>query len=303
MTRASRPFLTLTVEAVDDGKRLQSILRSRYGVSSAMIRRLKHDQCAYVNDQSVKMTDRVEAGDYVKLSYRPGGESIVIPEKRPLKIIFEDADMIVLEKPAGMLVHPSGNTLTGTMANAVAAHLLARNEPSMAGPVTRLDRNTSGIVLFAKHPHAHHRLSESISRGELIRRYIALVTGGNLPDMDTISAPIRRVEGSTVLREVGEGGQHATTQYMVKERFPSGVTLCVVTLDTGRTHQIRVHFKHIGHPLIGDPDYGIVRPGLIQRQALHASELQIPHPIDERIMSFTSDTPTDIDSAIGKLRS
>lgn len=292
--------MTFQVDAKDDGKLLSSILRTQYNLSRGLIRRLKRDGCAFANDVPVMMKQRVAAGDVITLFLPPDYESIVIAEPMPLSVIYEDADVIVVDKPPGVLVHPSGKTLRGTLANGVAAHLRASGEPSRAGPVTRLDRNTSGLVVFAKHPYVHHLLSQTLESGSFERQYIAVVHGSVKLEEGTIDAPIRRVAGKVSAREVGEGGQPAITHFRVQRRLPSRDTVLQLSLETGRTHQIRVHLAHIGHPIIGDPDYGITM-GHIKRQALHAFRLEFPHPRTQRPLSLTSPLPPDIQALIEHL--
>lgn len=296
-----RPFLTFTVRPEDDGRTLAGLLRTRYGMSRGLIRRLKKPGCALADGEEIPMTGRVRAGQVISLYLPAEAQSRVRPEPQPLAIVYEDRDLLVVEKPAGVLVHPSGVDRGGTLVNGVAHYLISRGEPSAAGPVTRLDRDTSGLVLFAKHPHAHHRLCVALAAGKVQRRYLALAEGDVQPDEGVIEAPIRRAPGALTRRAVLPGGQPARTYYRVLGRYnaaPVGLagrfSLLELTLQTGRTHQIRVHLAHIGHPLLGDAMYGRALPGRLERQALHAHSLAFPHPRDGRPLTLASDLPDDL---------
>lgn len=214
-----RPFLTFTVRPEDDGRTLAGLLRTRYGMSRGLIRRLKKPGCALADGEEIPMTGRVRAGQVIALYLPAEAQSRVRPEPQPLAIVYEDRDLLVVEKPAGVLVHPSGVDRGGTLVNGVAHYLISRGEPSAAGPVTRLDRDTSGLVLFAKHPHAHHRLCVALAAGKVQRRYLALAEGDVQPDEGAIEAPIRRAPGALTRRAVLPGGQPARTYYRVLGRY------------------------------------------------------------------------------------
>lgn len=305
------PFLTFIVEACDHGRSLQGILRSRFGMSRALIRRLKRPECVRVDGRSHKVQEPVYVGQHVALYLPQEHVSAVRPEPMPLTIRFEDEHLLVVDKAAGILVHPSGVDRGGTLINAVAHHLTQRGEPSAAGPVTRLDRDTSGLVLFAKHPHAHYRLDRSLAVGTLVRKYTAIVHGRVEPDKGWIDAPIRRAENSLSKRTIAADGQPARTYFRVIARFALGQAIqnsidaffsqVELTLQTGRTHQIRLHLAHIGHPVVGDALYGTPRPHLIARQALHAHRLTFPHPISEQVLTFCSPLPPDMTALVATL--
>lgn len=303
-----RPFLTFSVRLEDDGRTLAGLLRTRFGMSRSLIRRLKKPGCALADGREIPMMGRVRAGQLIALSLPAEAESRVRPEPQPLAVVFEDRDLLAVEKPAGVLVHPSGIDRGGTLVNGVAHYLLSRGEPSAAGPIIRLDRDTSGLVLFAKHPHAHHRLSLALTAGEVERRYLALAEGDVQPDAGTVDAPIRRAPGELTRRVVAPDGQPARTHYRVLRRFhaePLGLggrlSLLELTLETGRTHQIRVHLAFIGHPLVGDAMYGRPLPGRLERQALHAHFLSFPHPSDGRRLALTSKLPADLSALLDGL--
>ena len=309
-----QPFLAFTVTSQDDGRVLAHLLRRRWGMSRGLLRRLKRGPYVHRNGQPVLLRDRVMAGDRIALYVPEPLVSPVTPEPLPLAIVFEDDHVLVLDKPAGMLVHPARGEQSGTLANGVAYHLAAQHLPPVTAPVTRLDRDTSGLVLFAKHPHAHYQLAGALARGRLQRRYLAIAQGlMEAPEggVGVIDAPIRRVAGELTRREVARDGQRAVTRYRVlaygrpsRAAHPllaAGATLLSLTLETGRTHQIRVHLAHAGHPLLGDPLYGHPLPGLLERQALHARQLEFPHPVDGQMLAFTSPVPTDLENLLRHL--
>lgn len=294
-----KPFLTFIAGEEDEGALLSGVLRNRYGLSRAMLRRLKAPGCVLADGEAVPVRYRLRGGETIALYLPKRSTTAVAPEAIALTVVHEDEHLLVLEKPAGMLVHPAGGVLEGTLANGVAHHQLRRGEANAAGPVTRLDRDTSGLVLFAKHPHAHHRLEEALRQGEIERCYIGFAEAPMPREAGVIDAPIRRVQGSFVKREVGAGGQRAVTRYRVLDSFdgPAGLgRLCLVEfgLETGRTHQIRVHMASIGRPLLGDTLYGRPLPGVIERQALHAHALGLMHPISNEPLTFHSPLPEDM---------
>jgi len=322
-----RPFLSFTVSGEDDGRVLAHLLRRRWRMSRGFLRQLKRGPFVCLNGRPVPLRQTVAAGDRVEVYVPVHVESPVAPEPLPLAIVYEDEHVLVLDKPAGVLVHPAHGERSGTLANGVAHHLLAQGVPPLVAPVTRLDRDTSGLVLFAKHPHAHHVLAQALAAGRLRRTYLAIAQGLVPGPSGVIDAPIRRVPGELTRREVASDGQRAVTRYSVLAYSPGpaaasspdsghaasrpapapppdspahaalagGATLLALTLETGRTHQIRVHLAHAGHPVLGDRLYGCPLPGLLERQALHAWRLHFPHPHDERVLALISPLPPDID--------
>ncbi len=254
-----------------------------------------------------KVRDPVASGQRVELFVPPTSASSVRPESLPLSIIYEDADVLVVDKPADMLVHPSGVDGSGTLVNALAHHTQKQGVTHTPGPVTRLDRDTSGLVLFAKHPHAHHRLGVALGAGKVRREYTAFVHGEIQPPSGVIDAPIRRADDGLTRRIVSDDGQPARTHYRTVERYrfvgpatqgpPGGVTRLELWLETGRTHQIRVHLAHSGHPIVGDLMYGRADPWApIDRQALHAFRLTFIHPVHDEEITLVSDPPPDMEA-------
>lgn len=306
MTRQP-PILTFQVDPHDHDRPFLSILRGRYGMSRTLLRRLQRSGTLLADERPVSVRDLAVAGASVAV-YIPYDPTPVAPEDLPVPIVYEDRHILVAEKLSGMLVHPTAMEPTGSLTAALVHHLRQAGEIAFVGPVTRLDKGTSGLVLCAKTPYAHYRLSRQMEAGQLERVYIALVHGWVVDDRGTINAPIRRVEGALSRREVGSGGQRAVTHFEVLSRYEGSfrATLVKVQLETGRTHQIRVHFAYVGHPLIGDWMYGEVgaRPQesrMLDRPALHASELKLLHPVDGTRLHFTSPLPGDVQDLLAKL--
>ncbi len=229
------------------------------------------------------------------------------PEPQPLQIVFEDEHLLVINKPPGLTVHPGAGRPSGTLANALIAHLPAVRSvgpPLRPGIVHRLDRDTSGLLVVAKTAPALAALQRKVAAREIERRYLALVLGTLPQDAGTVDAPIGRHPHRRTKMAVVAGGRPATTRYHVVERLP-GATLVEARLVTGRTHQIRVHFASLGHPVLGDAVYGrraLRLPAAPARQMLHAYRLAFDHPFTGARMTFAADLPEDFAGALARLR-
>ena len=228
-------------------------------------------------------------GDIITVNWQQA--CTIIPTELPLTICYEDDYMLIIDKPAGMLVHPTTSEHLTTLANAVMHYFSGKKLPYNFHPVHRLDRNTSGLVLIAKQPHIQHLLSRNDIK-HIKRQYLALALGTLIPADGTIDAPIARHPDSIIQRIVDQNGQHAITYYKTLKVL-NNASLIELTLLTGRTHQIRVHLSHIGHPLLGDDLYGGSRER-IGRQALHAARLHFPHPVTGEIIDISSPLPADL---------
>lgn len=281
----------------------------------------------HVNDRPVKSNYKVRPGDVVTLMLdRPRHDTTIVPEDIPLDIVYEDSQLMVVNKPAGLVVHPGAGNFHGTLVNAVAWHLkdLASYDPNdpEVGLVHRIDKDTSGLLVIAKTPQAKSELGLQFYNKTTHRSYNALVWGNFTEDEGRIEGNIARDPKDrlrmTVYSPLSGIGKEAVTHYRVLERF-GYVTLVECILETGRTHQIRAHFRHIGHPLFGDERYGgceILRGNrsttykafiqncfrICPRQALHARTLGFVHPVTGKQMDFTSELPADMDSLIEKWR-
>lgn len=287
------------VSESEAGSTVQQVLTGAMGVSRRMLQRLTRAKGLRHNRRPAWLAARVRAGDVV--AARLGAESGpgLEPVEMPLEIVHEDADVLAVDKPPFLLVHPTSPAHDRTLAHGVAWHL--REAGGAVRPVHRIDRDTSGLVLFAKSSHAHHRLDLALREGRIDRAYLALVDGVVAEDAGTIDAPIARDPRNAALRVVRETGDRAVTHFTVRERHPAS-TLLRLVLDTGRTHQIRVHLQHLGHPVIGDRQYGRRRVDAIGRQALHAAELAFPHPSTDERITLSAPLPSDIREAIDRLR-
>ncbi len=258
-----------------------------------MVQLKKTARSILVNENWYYINDILRKDDILRIRLiEKESSSNIEPVELPFSILYEDEDIMVVNKPAGMPTHPSLNNYDNTLANAVMYYFHTQNIPYIFRCVNRLDRDTTGLTILAKHSLSSAILSRQMSLREIHRSYLAIVTG-NTPPAGTICAPIGKAPGSVVERMVDPiHGESATTHYE-RIAYRDGLSLVSLRLETGRTHQIRVHMKHIGHPLIGDFLYNpdITR---INRQALHAYRLQFTHPITGELCNFMAPLPDDM---------
>ncbi|SET15812.1 ribosomal large subunit pseudouridine synthase D [Oceanobacillus limi] len=287
-----------TISSEFDGVLIRDFLLREQEFSRRIVKAIIHDGGSIrVNGHTKTVRFPLRKGDRLRIDFPP--ETIgtnLHPEPLPLNIRYEDEAVIVLEKEAGMATMPSINHKTRTLANGIIAHYQKNNVPYTVHVVTRLDRDTSGLLLVAKHRYSHSILSTQQKAGLIKRRYVAVVEGKMHPKSGVIDAPIGRKAGSIIERTVVENGQRAVTHYSELQSNYSH-SLLDIELETGRTHQIRVHFSHIGHPLAGDDLYGGCKDR-IQRQALHCHRLTFLHPITKEKMTFSSSIPKDMRNII-----
>lgn len=278
-----------------DSLRTEQYLRRR-GFSYQNLTQLKKmPESILINGVWSYMRTPLHSGDILTVHIRETESSPNIPPvELPLDIVYEDEDIIVVNKPAGMPVHPSLNNYRNSLANALMYYYQQQEKPFIFRCTNRLDRDTSGLTVIAKHMVSSSILSSMTARHEIEREYLAVVRGSVVPSSGTIDAPIGRTGSSLIERKIDfEHGERAVTHYhVVKEE--NGHSLVSLILETGRTHQIRVHMKYIGFPLAGDYLYN---PDMeyIQRQALHSCRLSFRHPITGKHMEFTADLPEDMD--------
>jgi len=253
----------------------------------------------------VRPSYRVRAGDQIVVEIPPAHPVELRPEPIPLEIVYEDGDLLVVNKPAGLVVHPGAGRPTGTLVHALLAH--CPDLPGIGGEVRpgivhRLDKDTSGLLVVAKTDAALRSLQAQIQARRAGRDYLALVHGAVAVGEGTIDAPVGRHPRHRTRMAVVASGRRAVTRYRVVERF-ADATLLELRLQTGRTHQIRVHCASIGHPIVGDRVYGRrPNPWGLRRQALHAFRLTFVHPTTGAEMSFVAPLPADIEAALGRLR-
>lgn len=279
---------------------LRDVVRQA-GISKRALTDIKFQGgCLLVNGYEKTVRTEISEGDEVTIVFPPEKMSEgLIAVDRPLEIIYEDEHIVVVVKPAGLPSIPSKDHPHDSLANRIAGYYKEMNYQATVHMVTRLDRDTSGLVLVAKHRHAHHQLSLQLQQHEIDKHYFAVVEGNVEKDHDSIIAPIGRKGDSIIERHVTPDGKFAKTEYRVKTRLEGDRqgTLVDIKLWTGRTHQIRVHMAHIGHPLMGDDLYGGSMK-LIDRQALHAYLLRFEHPLTREMCAFTSPFPPDIDHIV-----
>lgn len=266
-----------------------------------------------VDGEKRRPRDAVDGGERIELAAEPETAVASRPEPLPLSIVFEDADLLVIDKPAGLVVHPGAGNASGTLMNGLLYHVPKLAELPRAGIIHRIDKDTTGLLLVAKSLTAHTALVRALADREIERAYVA-VCEGVLTGGGTIDAPIGRHRVDRTRMAVVDGGRPAVTHYTVRERYRAH-TLVDVKLETGRTHQIRVHFAHRRHPLVGDPVYGrrLAIPAgasealanalrAFRRQALHAALLRFAHPASGTPVAFEAPLPADFERLLALLR-
>jgi 23S rRNA pseudouridine1911/1915/1917 synthase len=257
-----------------------------------------------VNEKPVKTNYKCSLDDQIEISIPDPEELDVIPEQMDLDIYFEDKDVLVVNKPRGMVVHPAPGHMTGTLVNGLMAHcndLSGINGVLRPGIVHRIDKDTSGLLMVAKNDMAHESLVNQLVEKTVTRKYKAIVHGVIPHDYGTIDAPLGRDSKDRQSMAVVDQGKHAVTHFQVLERF-SQYTFVECVLETGRTHQIRVHMKYIGYPLAGDPKYGPKKTLAINGQALHAGVLGFIHPRTKEYLEFEAPLPEDMEHLLRLLR-
>jgi len=280
------PELTYIVPPEYDGEMLQTFLRRACGLSYRMVVKLKRVENGMTLDgKPWRSIDRVNAGQTVRLRM-PEDAVRIEGAEMPLSVVYEDDHLLVVDKPPYLAVHPSAGKPEPTLANGVVAYFEKKGTPLSFRPVNRLDRNTSGLLVAAKSPHVAFALAQKPHKV-----YYAIVLG-ELTGEGTIDQPIRVKEGCTITREVGEGGKDSVTHWRALAT-DGEITLVRVVIETGRTHQIRVHMSWLGHPLAGDTMYGTDEE-ILPRHGLHCARTAFDHPITGERVSLTSPIPTDM---------
>ncbi|MEK5443705.1 RluA family pseudouridine synthase [Fredinandcohnia sp. FSL W7-1320] len=287
------------ISSRDTGKLIREFLREQQISKTALTDIKFAGGGIFINEASVTVRHLLTEGEVLKVVFPPEEASMeLLPNKLPLRIVYEDPYVMVVNKPPHQQSIPSRENRSDSLANALLFYYQSIGLNTTVHLVNRLDRDTSGLLVVAKHRHIHHLLSEQQKAGRLKRAYEAIVHGKLDMDSGTIDAPIGRKDDSIIERQVRQDGQKAVTHFRVIQEFGEW-THVWLQLETGRTHQIRVHLSHIGHPIVGDDLYGGKKAD-IRRQALHCRELSFWHPMDKKELSFRAELPEDMKKLLEK---
>ncbi|MDQ0721681.1 23S rRNA pseudouridine1911/1915/1917 synthase [Paenibacillus sp. W4I10] len=303
--------IVYTVTEQEDGWLLKTVLQRRLLVSRKLLSKIKlTEQGVMLNGERVYISVKVAAGDVVEVRMEQEESDDILPEPIPFTVLYEDEHLLIVNKDAGIIVHPTHGHYTGTLANGVVHYWKSKGERFRFRPIHRLDQETSGVLAIAKNPYVHQHVSEQMIAGTVDKKYIALVHGSPVPEQGAVDGPIDRDPEEPHRRIVTSGGYAARTLYTTLTRWAEGSASAIsLKLESGRTHQIRVHMTSIGCPLIGDRMYKTlpvheideqtmavreVRDSWIERQALHACELTFEHPILQERITFQAPFPADM---------
>jgi 23S rRNA pseudouridine1911/1915/1917 synthase len=282
------PLQSFDVDPGEAGERLDRLAARRLDLSRSAVQRIIQNGLLWVDGEEASPSRRVRGGERIEARVPEDGIS---PQEIPVPVLFEDEHLLVVDKPAGLIVHPGAGNPSGTLVNALLGRgIEGGGDPSRPGVVHRLDRDTSGLLVLAKGEPAYSRLVAEISERRVGRIYRAVVVGDGLPETGTVDSPVGRDPENPTLMAAGVG-RPAVTHFEVL-REAAGHAMLAVRLETGRTHQIRVHLSAIGHPVYADPLYGRAIPG--RRLWLHAERLAFEHPVTGEDLSFVSPIPQDL---------
>ena len=299
--------LSFNINSEEEGKRIDKYLSVMIeGKSRSFVQGLIEEKKVKANSKVIKSNYKLKKGDFIEVEVPEPVELNVSAEKMNLDIVYEDEDVLVVNKEKGIVVHPAPGNYTGTLVNGILHHcsdLSGINGVIRPGIVHRIDKDTSGILVIAKNDEAHNDLAAQFKEHSIKREYYALVEGRFSNLKGTVDKPISRDKKERIKMAINSDGKRAVTHYEVLEQYDKGVSLVKCTLETGRTHQIRVHMASIGHPLVGDLVYGYKRQKFnIEGQALHAKTLGFIHPRSKEYMEFTSELPNYFKELLEKLR-
>ncbi|WP_238861383.1 MULTISPECIES: RluA family pseudouridine synthase [unclassified Clostridium] len=297
-------ILEKQVVNIEKGTKIREYLKVELGLSTRLIRSASLGKRIFVNDEVVKMNRVLNEGEIIKIDLAKDESQDIAPEKMDIDIVYEDEDILVVNKKPFMVVHPTKSYQSGTLANGVINYFMESSQNCIVRLVSRLDMNTSGLIIIAKNQFSHGMLSKEMSENKVEKKYLALVHGIIKEKQGTIDLPIYKPEGieNGIRRVIDERGQRSITHYKVVEEYNES-SLVECKLETGRTHQIRVHLSHLGHPIYGDTLYGDGdEEDLIKRQALHAFGLDFKSPRSGEILSLRAELPDDMKELISELK-
>jgi len=263
--------------------------------------KFKKNDCILLNGKAVRVNVVPDSGDIINIDF-PDEKSDFIPQDIPIIPVYEDNDLLIINKPAGYIVHPTKGHPAHTIANGLSRYMAKTGQVFKIRFVNRLDMDTSGLLVIAKNAHCQDEIVKQMQGKNVQKKYTAVVCGILENDEGTIDAPIGKSNDEAVARGVTPSGCPSVTRYTTLKRFKSGYSLAELSLETGRTHQIRVHMSHIGHPIVGDRLYGGERIWLIERQALHASSISFFHPMTGEHIEVSIDLPDDMIDLLNKLK-
>lgn len=280
---------------------IKELLKRNFGFSSRLMTKLKANDLVRLNGELVKMYQKGNPGDRVTV-FMPKEKSGFEPENIPISVVYEDDDLLIINKQPGYVVHPTKGHPCHTMANGIMNYMLNQKKHYKIRFINRLDMDTSGLLVIGKNSHCQDDMSRQMNENGVTKKYVAVVKGIIPEEAGTVDLPIDKEHEDHVKRAVIKDGYPSVTHYKVLERFSKGYTLVELVLETGRTHQIRVHLTHIGHPIVGDVLYGEASVWLIERQALHARYLSFRHPVTGQFMELEAPLPEDMLTLLEKIR-
>lgn len=294
--------INFIVDKKEHNLKIREHLKNNLGFSTRLIRGAALDGRIKVNSKIVKLNYVLKEGDNIEVELSKDESQDIEPQNIPIDIVYEDEDILVANKPPYIVVHPTRSHKDGTLANGILYHFKEKGENCIVRLVSRLDMNTSGLIIIAKNQFSHMALSRDMQKDSFKKYYKAIVHGNMQEDEGTLDLPIYKPSEDSIKRVVDHKGQKSITHFKVIERFKDA-TLVELLLETGRTHQIRVHLSHINHPIFGDTLYGEEQDEeLINRQALHAYKLEIPHPRTGDILKLQCDLPEDMKNLIHNIK-
>lgn len=295
--------LTYIISEKEDHMKLRDYLKNKAQMSGRLVKGAALSGRIEVNSKTAKLNYVLKTGDVISFKVTKEESQNIEPEKMDIEVIYEDSDIIVVNKSPGIVVHPTRSYPNGTLANGLLYYFKEKNENCIVRLVSRLDMDTSGLIIIAKNQFSHMALARDMQRDDFVKSYLAIVHGSLSEKWGTIDGAIYRPTDDSIKRIVDERGQKSITHFRVLESYNLG-DLVELTLETGRTHQIRVHMSHIGHPIYGDPLYCEEDDkNFIARQALHAYKLSFPHPRTGGILKLESKLPEDMQELIKKINS